>query len=1488
MTTPSAAFPYSPTPPSPSPTGAFPTPYDHAAALQQQQQEEWRRSTSKRDSVQRREEEALRYPSPPPGGAGLGVSTTSTSSSSRSRPNSLEASLVIPPFNPNKIRTPTAPAVNSNSVSAADISAGAPRISNQILPTTQQQQHLHQQQQYLLQQQQQQQYHFQQQQNSYPNPASNRPASAAVIPAPHHSNYSTHATGGKTPVHVGGGGSTTSNSRVRQSVGYLPATSQQSTSAGPYPHLYTPHPMPRQKIYFGPYILLQTLGEGEFGKVKLGVHSERWGEEVAIKLIKRGNVDTAQRTEKVRREIEVLKAVRHPNIVRLYDVIETEKYIGIVLEYASGGELFDHILAHRYLKERDAARLFAQLISGVAYLHSKKIVHRDLKLENLLLDRNRNVIITDFGFANRFELAADDLMSTSCGSPCYAAPELVVQEGKYVGTAVDVWSCGVILYAMLAGYLPYDDDPANPEGDNINLLYKYIINTPLTFPDWITNEPRDLLLRMLVPDPINRCTIEDVMRHSFLRKYTPMFEKTVSELEMQAQEAEMFKRQALEAQRQFLIQQQLQLQQQQASGLSAVQAQAMARSQTSAAISAGKHRSAVVQGSIAGRHHMMETSNLPSVVQEESPAGRLPASASSSAGFALPYQNPNRRPNAPPTTQAHPISVDADPFSYDSRSGAQVSPTPLPTPHSVPMIPSFSAPPSVPAVAEDQIMTDGEQVRPQQQEVPIVAAPSPPAGRSRRSSTKHSTPSSSAPSSDAERRKKAHRATVQVEYDGGETSRTPKYRSRPSAPASPEVPLSPVSVSEDVVMTPVDQSSAFSPPPIDDADLPVAASLAAMALSSPGSPVPQALEPLAVRPPTPPLVPIPFPSTPPRTPASPSATSTNTPKKRKNAGSPVVTKTSPSDAQPSAPPVPMDQDATPKAKKMSTSSAVAPAITVAEPNSQPASQTPSSIEEAAPRPPSSASTISMTKHKKGALSTDRFSLRGLLGSSTTSLERTSSAKEKTAALAAERAAEAQRIAEQQAALDEVTNNRRKSRRQKALSMGGFSRPHATSKASKAAAAAAKAAADSVSTSTSTTGGSSSSRSRTLSTVQQGSTSMAPPPPRPSTSQASVASSSRPISTRSSTTRSDADSVGGTPSTKAKAVMDWFRRKGPKGETAVAVPFATDFDRNRPSSLKVEPASSSTASLKREGSVTPVGATTPARIPSASPVVQAPVHAQKPAVVVTDSNEESFAQSVPSSRSASGAQSNFSQTTTTTAATTASTASVAPVAAAVTPTPAFSDSKLRLHTGALDKTALTSRPPPAIMVEIRTALWSMGIDMIQEGEFKLKCTRKSRKKAQAAASTGLGVTPSSPAPPSPGSSALRTSVSGSPSLSTLTASPSSGFRSFFGRKGAVPSPIDSPSLNSSPGMPSPALSSHEGFDLLSSPLATPSAQFLPASPQPQPSYGDSNDGGGEVRFYCEITRVSGLTGMYAVDLKRVKGELFSYRHCYTTLMASLQL
>ena len=238
---------------------------------------------------------------------------------------------------------------------------------------------------------------------------------------------------------------------------------------------YSANAARRKETKFGEYILGQTLGEGEFGKVKLGWKKDG-SVQVAIKLMRRENLNTnPSRLPKIYREISILRGLSHPNIVRLHEMVETDRHIGIILEYASGGELFDYILTHRYLKDTAARRLFAQLVSGVGYLHKKGIVHRDLKLENLLLDRNRNIIITDFGFANTFnandELGEEieynltnrefvkrmdlerihngvrrgDLMQTSCGSPCYAAPELVVTDSLYTGRKVDVWSCGVIL-----------------------------------------------------------------------------------------------------------------------------------------------------------------------------------------------------------------------------------------------------------------------------------------------------------------------------------------------------------------------------------------------------------------------------------------------------------------------------------------------------------------------------------------------------------------------------------------------------------------------------------------------------------------------------------------------------------------------------------------------------------------------------------------------------------------------------------------------------------------------------------------------------------------------------------------------------------------------------------------------------------------------------------------------------------------------------------
>ncbi|PVU95522.1 hypothetical protein BB561_001771 [Smittium simulii] len=273
---------------------------------------------------------------------------------------------------------------------------------------------------------------------------------------------------------------------------------------------------------FGPYIVLHTIGEGEFAKVKLALHKET-GQEVAIKLVKKEWIDNQIKKAKIVREITSLRAVNHNNIVRLFDVIESENHIGLVLEYASGGELFDYIMKHKALSNAEARRLFAQLILAVSHLHKNQIVHRDLKLENLLLDKNRNVKVTDFGFANHFDEKHGELMITSCGSPCYAAPELVVSNGMYVGTMVDVWSCGVILFAMVAGYLPFDDDDTNPNGENINQLYKYILSKKLEYPSSVGSLAQNLLERILVSDPTKRATLAEIRMHPWLAPHRSLF-----------------------------------------------------------------------------------------------------------------------------------------------------------------------------------------------------------------------------------------------------------------------------------------------------------------------------------------------------------------------------------------------------------------------------------------------------------------------------------------------------------------------------------------------------------------------------------------------------------------------------------------------------------------------------------------------------------------------------------------------------------------------------------------------------------------------------------------------------------------------------------------------------------------------------------------------------------------------------------------------------
>ncbi|OMJ93507.1 hypothetical protein SteCoe_3480 [Stentor coeruleus] len=257
----------------------------------------------------------------------------------------------------------------------------------------------------------------------------------------------------------------------------------------------------------GHYILGKSIGEGTFGKVKLGTHTLT-EEKVAVKILEKERIKDVSDVERVAREIHILKLIRHPNIIQLYEIIETPKHLFLIMEYASGGELFDYIVAKSRLEEIEACRFFQQIISGVEYIHKLGVVHRDLKPENLLLDANNNIKIVDFGLSNTYKHS--ELLQTACGSPCYAAPEMIAGN-KYDGLKVDLWSCGVILFAMISGYLPFEDP-------NTAELYKKILNCDYETPDWVSSLTKDMMSCILNTDPSTRYTIPQIRQHSWFKQ----------------------------------------------------------------------------------------------------------------------------------------------------------------------------------------------------------------------------------------------------------------------------------------------------------------------------------------------------------------------------------------------------------------------------------------------------------------------------------------------------------------------------------------------------------------------------------------------------------------------------------------------------------------------------------------------------------------------------------------------------------------------------------------------------------------------------------------------------------------------------------------------------------------------------------------------------------------------------------------------------------
>ncbi|KAL7623171.1 Protein kinase [Parahypoxylon ruwenzoriense] len=261
----------------------------------------------------------------------------------------------------------------------------------------------------------------------------------------------------------------------------------------------------------GAYNIIRTLGEGSFGKVKLAVHRST-GQKVALKIIARKKLISRDMVGRVEREIEYLQLLRHPHIIKLYTVIKTPAEIIMVLEYA-GGELFDYIVKHGRLPESQARQFFQQMICAVEYCHRHKVVHRDLKPENLLLDDNLNVKIADFGLSNI--MTDGNFLKTSCGSPNYAAPEVI--SGKlYAGPEVDVWSCGVILYVLLVGRLPFDDD-------HIPSLFSKIQRGVFTVPHWVPADAASLIRKMLQVNPVQRIIIEDIRQDPWFLKDLPAY-----------------------------------------------------------------------------------------------------------------------------------------------------------------------------------------------------------------------------------------------------------------------------------------------------------------------------------------------------------------------------------------------------------------------------------------------------------------------------------------------------------------------------------------------------------------------------------------------------------------------------------------------------------------------------------------------------------------------------------------------------------------------------------------------------------------------------------------------------------------------------------------------------------------------------------------------------------------------------------------------------
>ena len=257
------------------------------------------------------------------------------------------------------------------------------------------------------------------------------------------------------------------------------------------------------------YIISKTLGKGTFGKVKLAYNQENKNEKYACKILLKSNIKDKDDNIRCKREMEILKKMHHVNVVRTYEIISTETTFYIFMDYCSKGELFNYIVDKHHLSPKKSAFFYYQLINGIEYLHKKGVCHRDLKPENLLLTEKNKLKIIDFGLSNYYNV---NLLETPCGSPCYASPEMV-RGHKYDGFRIDIWSSGIILYAMLCGYLPFEE----MENDECNeVLFKNIMECNVEYPpEFIPPYAESLLRKIIVKDPRKRITIDEIKKEKF-------------------------------------------------------------------------------------------------------------------------------------------------------------------------------------------------------------------------------------------------------------------------------------------------------------------------------------------------------------------------------------------------------------------------------------------------------------------------------------------------------------------------------------------------------------------------------------------------------------------------------------------------------------------------------------------------------------------------------------------------------------------------------------------------------------------------------------------------------------------------------------------------------------------------------------------------------------------------------------------------------------